>query len=241
MRDYLPLLLPVATAALFTTFAAAVVDLPVTLDEGEPAPHAAPEPPPPDDPRDELPPLVVWGEDLGECASVVFVLDASSSMAIEDVWFDDRGIMHGSGTGSRWDKAVRETLLAVDRLAPSVLFDVLTYDCATQILWPELEPATDQRKTLARLWLEEQSWRGGTGTGAAVATALELRPEVVVLLTDGLPTCDLPEPQHRQIARSANHGSRVDCCGINLENAAARESCRAFASEAGGRFWEVGR
>ena len=210
-----------------------MADLPVVLDVGET--HVPPEreraqqmnPTP-------LPVVVFYGETL-EARSVFYVLDRSS-MAIEDMWYDEKGIAHGSGSGSRWQKAVTECKASLRRLDPSVLFNILVFDCGTAVFRDTMTHDVEA----ACAWLDGITTGNGTGTGAATAVALSARPDVVILLTDGAPTCDLDPSIHRAMIRSSSRGVPVEVFGVALDSV-TREWCRAVAGDTGGQLHEVAR
>lgn len=108
----------------------------------------------------------------GHGASVVYVIDCSSSMGL-----------HGA-----LDAAKREMLASLQRLAESVRFQVIAYHRSAEPLHidghRDLIPATAANKLRAAELIKELQARGGSAHETALRRALELRPEVIYYLTD---------------------------------------------------------
>lgn len=217
-----------------------------------PAPPAPPAPPPtPDDPRDTPPPTIYGEEIVSENDTVVYVIDHSGSMQLDEQAFVT---MDGSaGRGTRMERAKQEIARSILGLSANFRFNVVAFDCAT-ITWRQsLVLATDGNKQSALAWVRELQPSGATGTGPATALALADRSNMlVILLTDGAPNCGVPEYDvqlayqesswisgHRRMISLANtQRARVNVFGI----AAAgpyRQFCQDVANDSGGVYVDV--
>lgn len=126
--------------------------------------------------------------------SVVYVIDGSGSM-----------------TGARFQQAGHELIQALSNLTLNQTFCVLFYtDKTNPLFWPKsvfrMQPANaaTMRKTFA--WLKNVHAQGGGGTQSqkAMTIALDLKPKVIFLLSDG----DIPETTV-DVVRSANRGTII--------------------------------
>jgi len=191
----------------------------------------------------DLPPPVFFGEEIeSENDTIVYVLDRSSSMSIEDRYVDPETGYARTAYGSRWDRARAECLRSVGSLATALRFDIVIFDCGTLTLWSAPREATGENKTAARSWLEAQAFAGGTGTGPAVAMGLQLgETQAVALLTDGAPTCPWASyDEHRAAIRRANRqGATISVFGIGQLGPDERAFCMGVAADSGGTFTDV--
>lgn len=198
-------------------------------------------PPPPEPPvarlpvppRVELPPLdprppVFFGEELPAARRIAYVLDYSNSM-----------------NPDRWARLRREVGLSLRNLPDGVEFAALLYGCSVEPFsdgWSgrELAPA-------AIAWLESRPvpWetRNATGTAQAVVYALAMRPDLVLLLTDGYPGgCGLtrvgvdPMPTHLRVIREANALPVPVWVWCLQGDQPAQRFCSQVASESGGTY-----
>lgn len=199
-----------------------------------------------EDPPD-VPPPVIYGEALEGAESVVYVLDRSCSMAATDSppFVNVTGhVRHGA---SRLEYARNEVLKSVYQLQPDRhRFAVGSYSCGPEHwIQPGLTRAIRGEKNRTALWLGKLEPFGGTGTGWAVVDALKMQPDVVVLITDGVPGCtaDLSEryDYHAALIRDANTSSiPIHVFGVALRgNPFAKAFCVRVASESGGKYREV--
>jgi hypothetical protein len=119
---------------------------------------------------------------LGPGKAVVYVLDCSGSMGE----FGQLG-------------AAREALLATLRRQPeSVRFQILVYNNTTRPLLPGgLIPATPENLAAATAALARTTAAGGSRHAEAVRAAVQLRPDVVLVLTDD-DLSPVPQPPGRR-------------------------------------------
>ena len=106
---------------------------------------------------------------------VIFVLDTSGSMK-----------------GVKLEQAKSALRFILDNLNPGDRFNVVSFNSGVSTCADGLVPADEASK--ARRYVADLQARGGTNIDGALATALKLadedsaRPQVVIFLTDGLPT-----------------------------------------------------
>jgi hypothetical protein len=107
-------------------------------------------------------------------SQIVFVIDCSSSME-----------------GSRWYRAVKELIAAVDELDKGQEFLVLLYNTRTKVML-DTDPrsaalirATGNNKSYFKRWIRQQRTEGGTFPAHSMYLALSLRPDAIYLLSDG--------------------------------------------------------
>ncbi|KKN47396.1 hypothetical protein LCGC14_0663090, partial [marine sediment metagenome] len=117
-------------------------------------------------------------------------------------------------------------------------------------------PATATNKAQLATWILNFNPHGWTATGPAVASALQDRENLsIVLLTDGLPNFGIPlathpnatqfeqeEAQgeaHRRVIQEANaQGAVIDVFGIQARGR-MRAFCQGVASDSGGSYFDV--
>lgn len=179
----------------------------------------------------ELPAPTFFGARLPRVASIVFVVDTSGSMS------------HLTpALTTRLEAARRELVAAIQGLHPAISFDVVLFNQEVLVWAPQLEPATAQRKAEAIAWVNTKMLPGGgTATGPAVVTALLLRPELLVLLTDGEPTVPgIGAPGHRAMIQRGNpEHVPIHVFGIGVLGP-WRGFCLGVASDSGGVYRDVG-
>lgn len=123
----------------------------------------------------------------GRGNSFVFVVDRSGSMA-----------------GDSLTTAKHELIDALARLRENDRFHIIFFDHEfIELDGGGLRAASAEHKDDARRWVETVEARGGTEPGPAFKRALQLGPDVVYFLTDGLIPEDTPA-----IVREHNAGQR---------------------------------
>jgi len=142
--------------------------------------------------------------------SVVFVLDRSASMGIDD----------------RLGVAREQILATLGQLPPTARFQVIVYNrqCAMLLQGPsDWVPVSPQTRAEAAADLRELSPEGGNDHLRALEAALYLQPEAIILITDA---DDLTIELVQQITRK-NRGQ----CAINAVTigSAPRQAMKALA------------
>jgi hypothetical protein len=205
------------------------LDLPV--DRPEPLKPEPPRPPEPEVQEDEKPPTIYGSEIPSESSSVVFVLDDSGSMALD--WRPD--------SGNRLDRAKTELSRAIESLPANWKFTVYAYDCAYWSWSETLQAANEENKKSALAWIRGLSPAGGTATHSGTCAALKIREnKLVVLLTDGAPSCAGGNDEQRAAIKAANlQGATINVFGISCDHELMRTFCRDVASDNNGTFTEV--
>jgi energy-converting hydrogenase Eha subunit A len=216
---------------------ASELDLPVLKpDDPRRVDYKEPEPQKPQPPVTDIPEppdsIELFGEEIpvSPTGSIVFVIDASSSMIAP--WGDGR---------ERWDVLVGEVCEAIDSLEPTVEFTVVAYDSMVYQWSVNLVEASDDYKRNAKAWIKSKQPLASTATAGAVITALFYRPDRVVLMTDGEPNIPYPSPEkHRQVIRDYNKSRiPIDVIGIQLPTWVAEEFCRRVSNDSGGMFFHL--
>jgi hypothetical protein len=206
------------------------LDLPILPDHYDPTnPPPAPAPPSPpddtDDPRDEPPP-VFYGEEIeSENDTLCYVIDLSGSMK----------------RAGRLERAKKELTKSILGLSPNVRFNIVAYTCAVKQWRPALVPATEPNKAAAVEWVAALAASGGTGTGPAVALALNDKSCLAIaLLTDGAPNCGAVDPDgHRRMIDICNsQRASVSVFGVDASGT-WREFCIAVARDGNGNYYDV--
>jgi len=187
-------------------------------------PQPCPLPPDDDDPRDETPP-VFFGEEIEiDDGVLIYVLDYSCSMEVEQ----------------REEKVEAEFVRSVTGLPPSIRFGVITYSCII-LEWPVAQ-ATPDAKARAIQFVRGCYPNSGTATGPSVVRGFRLDPacQRVVLLTDGEPNCGaVGLAGHRAMIRNANlQGAVIDVFGI-AASGTWRGFCQDVAKDSGGSYTDV--
>ena len=112
---------------------------------------------------------------------VVFCLDVSASMQAAGLRKLELAI-----------EAIREALSSLDE---DDSFNIITFDATAKLGKRKLAPVTEKNietvsKYLDRFTPESIADKRGTNLLAAIETALEINPSIIVLVTDGLPVAD---------------------------------------------------
>jgi hypothetical protein len=156
------------------------IDLPIS----QPALKVTPTPPKPP----ENPPTI-YGKDLtSENGTIFYVIDISGSM------YSGTGSYTTpdgkTASGSKMDRAKAELSKSVLGLPKNFKFNMLAFDCSVRSWKNALQPADDPTKNQALSWISSLQPTGATGTGPAMAQALQEKgAKLFVLLTDGAPNC----------------------------------------------------
>lgn len=183
----------------------------------------------------ELPNPTFCGEKIQLVGdTIVYVIDRSSSMFIHP---------SGDGTTSRFEAAKKEASASISRLSSRLKFNIIFFDCSIMQLWENPRGATTENKQDAITWIQKMLVGGGTGTAAGVIQALAQNPAIVLLLTDGQPTCGQPTRKqstewHSDKIKHANLGARIDVFGIQASGE-WRNFCVRIASDSSGTYFDV--
>ncbi|TWU05615.1 vWA domain-containing protein [Stieleria varia] len=138
--------------------------------------------------------------------SVVYVIDKSGSMA-----------------GSNLARVQAELIFAISEMNEDQSFSVVFFD---GLAWPifatrgiagtgrsrslKMLPATDGNKKLAIDWIRTMHADGGTNPFPAVMLGLGVKPEKIVLLSDG----EFSDTYVRDIDRANRGNASIDCIGF---------------------------
>ena len=149
-------------------------------------------------------------------------------------------------TGSRWERALAETTIALSQLTPEWKFGIVTYACNKDKFSPDLVEADAANVQQSIAWLAGHFPAGGTGTGPAQAEAFRHAdgdPEgsaTCWLLSDGQPNCGAAGTTgHKILALSANtQGHVLNTVGI-ADAGIFAQFMREMAEETGGVYVHV--
>ena len=137
---------------------------------------------------------------------VAFIVDAGASMVEPE-----RGDLRG------YERVKTELIKMVDKLSPGTLFNVIVFQRAVDVYAPAMVVATADHKSQVGEWIgpywrlhdkkierrgtyrknyepDLLNWEGAGGTSRmdlALATALEMRADLIFMLTDGTPSIRL--------------------------------------------------
>jgi hypothetical protein len=225
------------------------VDRTLDLPLGKPARKGEHHVPPPDNPPqngDDKPPTFYGQEIKSETDTVFYVIDVSGSMSWDMGQYTTPD--GATATGNRLDRAKAELTKSVATLPDNFKFNMLSFDCSIYTWQAQMVPADAQHKAQAFGWINALRPMGGTGTGPAVADALGLKDnKLVVLLTDGGPNCgagdgrtdDTTIQAHRVMIRTANSQNAViNVFGINATDR-FKAFCMEVAADNGGSYTDV--
>lgn len=108
---------------------------------------------------------------------IVFALDASKSMGL-------------GGTVSRLAAAQQELVNTLEKLPDGTLFNIVVFQAQVATWQERLHPATPATRSHAAAFVRAQRPHGKTATYEALQTAIQMspEPEVIYLLSDGLPS-----------------------------------------------------
>lgn len=145
--------------------------------------------------------------------------------------------MSGSMHGVRFERAKNELIRSIKKLGPEQKFYVYFFNDRTFPLFDPkpasgMIPANPQNKSRAERWIKTRQAESTTNPNYALQQALELRPEVIFLLTDG----ELDDPDAvRQMIRRFNK-SNVVIHTIAFENPEGGATLEAIANENNGVY-----
>lgn len=227
-------------ALAVTTAAIAMVcgqdlDLPVEKPGPKRQPPKPPDDPPPVTQEDEKPPTIYGSEVKSESASIVYVIDVSGSMGLDNQFAANGDFL------DRLGRAKVELSKSVASLPKNYRFDVVAFSCGNEWWSPTLQGADDAHKAAAQAWIGDLRPLSGTWVCDAMCAALWLREnKLVILLTDGEPTCGWHQ-DHRAVIRAANtQGARVDVFGISCTPGSLMDTfCRGVAQDNNGNYTPV--
>jgi hypothetical protein len=161
---------------------------------------------------------------LDKGSKIVFVIDTSSSMF-----------------GKPIRVALSELSASVQSLQPNQHFQVVFYDLTARTLnirgskEGELYRAGDYVKTLALQKIAGVTIQGGTNHKAALVKALNMKPEIIFLLTDA---DTIPQPrQMNKILRMNKNRVRIHCIEFGEgPNLSGESFLKKLARESGGTY-----
>lgn len=231
------------------------LDLPVSPNDIIPVvthsvPISAPAPAPPQPVQPPKPPgPSIYGHDLkSENSTIVYVLDTSGSMTIDNGQYvtPDGAIAQGD----RLDRAKGALIASIRSLPETWKFDIIAYQCDITMWNTALVPAGPVQKEAAEKWLSLCVFPGGaTATGPAVAEVFNTWMEchLVVLLTDGAPNCGAGDEMgdtpciaaHRSMIKGSNKWkATINVFGIGATGA-FKQFCEDVANDSGGTYTDV--
>jgi hypothetical protein len=145
--------------------------------------------------------------------------------------------MSGSMHGARFERAKKELNRSINKLGPEQKFYVYFFNDRTFPLFDPkpatgMIPATPSNKQRAVRWVNTRQAESTTNPNYALQQALEMKPEVIFLLTDG----ELDDPDAvRQMIRRYNKGNVV-IHTIAFENEDGGLTLEAIANENNGVY-----
>jgi len=145
--------------------------------------------------------------------------------------------MSGSMYGDRFSRAKAELVKSINKLTPEQKFYVFFFNDRTFPLFEPkpakgMIPASKSNKERASRWIGLRRAESTTNPNYALQQALEMKPEVIFLLTDG----ELDEPEAvRQMIRN-NNKSNVVIHTIAFENEEGGLTLEAIAKENNGIY-----
>lgn len=190
-------------------------------------------------------PPTIYGKPIySPKSSIMYVIDISGSMGWDvNSYVDLRGF---TIEGHRLDRAKVELYKSLQSLPKNFKFNIIAFDCGISQFRSELVLATDYEKQNAYGFVRGLEPQGATGTGPAVSLALKTKNcDLIILLTDGAPTCDPDEntknhiEAHRQMIRRANTNRMI----INVYGISAigefKQFCLNVAGDSGGTYTDI--
>lgn len=144
--------------------------------------------------------------------------------------------MSGSMAGDRFRRAISELIKSINKLKGEQSFYVYFFnDRAFPLFDPKpaksLISASTANKQRASRWIRSRQPSSTTNPMFALQQALEMKPDVIFLLTDG----ELDDPTTvRKMIRQYNEGTQIHT--IAFENEEASETLKTIANENHGTF-----
>jgi von Willebrand factor type A domain len=145
--------------------------------------------------------------------------------------------MSGSMHGTRFERAKKELIRSIKKLGPEQKFYVYFFNDRTYGLFDPkpaagMIPANNTNKDRAKRWIDTRQAESTTNPNYALQLALEMRPDVIFLLTDG----ELDEPEAiRQMIRKTNRYNVV-IHTIAFENEDGGVTLKTIAEENSGTY-----
>lgn len=151
-------------------------------------------------------PPVEAGDQEVVAKDVIFVLDTSGSME-----------------GEKIQQARDALLFVLDHLNPEDRFAIVDFNSSVSTYAPQLQAAS--YRAAARDYVDKLAAGGSTDIDAALQRALDLadgassRPQVILFLTDGLPTVGEQDPTNilANVRRRAGPGIRLFAFGVGYD------------------------
>ena len=159
----------------------------------------------------------------GAGSRVAFVVDGSNSMV-----------------GGRFETTLLEIARSVDALREQQFFFVVIYsDMAYPMFHPEaaedMVAATPDHKQRLKSWLQSAEMCTGGRVADALEMALELRPQLVYLLSDG----EMNQRAVRALIDLAQPGVTLHTLGMTVSDVKSESNLRRVAAAHGGTFSHV--
>ncbi|MBI3864398.1 MAG: VWA domain-containing protein [Planctomycetia bacterium] len=145
--------------------------------------------------------------------------------------------MSGSMHGLRFERAKKELVRSINKLGPEQKFYVYFFNDRTYPLFDPkpangMIPGNPSNKQRATRWINTRQAESTTNPNYALQQALEMKPEVIFLLTDG----ELDEPEEvRHMIRRFNK-TNVVIHTIAFENEDGGTTLEAIANENNGVY-----
>ncbi|MDA1192566.1 MAG: VWA domain-containing protein [Candidatus Poribacteria bacterium] len=177
----------------------------------------------------------------GATGKIVYVLDVSASMGAAGLY--------------KLELAKSSLIDHIFLLTEQDSFNVVTFSARVARMQPDMSPATGDSMSKAKQYLdrftqETISDNLGTNTLGALQSAFAMKPDVVVLLTDGLPTSaqgqsveTSPDLIIRAVKQSNVSGAALFIIGLEIDHLGGPGELllRQLASQTGGRIKFVSR
>lgn len=144
---------------------------------------------------------------------------------------DCSGSMRESG---KFERAVYELLRSIEQLTSDQQYFIIFYNHqAYPLETPGMVLATPKRFEETRDWVSHAQPQGGTVPLPAVLAALQLKPDAIFFLSDGL-----FDPQTSRVIRAHNRSkkSRIPIHTIAFVNREAEGLMRTIARNSGGKY-----
>ncbi len=159
---------------------------------------------------------------------VVFLIDVSGSM------------LQHAGTRTRLREAFDEVARGMAGMRAPQQFNIVLFGTEVKSFRPAAVPATLENKTAARRWLlSEPDCGGTTNLSGGMTTAIGMKPDVVLLLSDGEANQEERAilAEFRHLRRLHNPDIIIHTVGYYLrEDGQAERMLRALSGECGGTY-----